>query len=592
LSARTKAIIGTSRKRGLRDIWIFLAICSFCSSCQLHVATSLAASFKYAPESPAVGQSVQFTDTSTGAPTSWHWAFGDGLESNAQNPEHTFATATSFEITLAVSDGSQSDSASRVISVSASSTLSASFSYSPLTPVAKQPVLFSDTSTGSPTSWFWSFGDGSSSPAQNPSHSYNATGTYSVALTVRRGQESSDSSRTVTVEESDVITAASASLSDVVVAVSLADYGDIVRVPAGSVIWPGSLSVTKGISLIGAGIGNTIVAGSSSGLIKFTPDSTTRANQNMLRISGFTFKGSPSSVLYLFEDEGETVPLRNLRVDHNRFENVSGYPLEVDGNFWGCVDSNEFAGFLGFSIMGNNQSAWDTFYPGTFSFGTADNLYFEDNVFTGSAELYFNTGHGGRYAFRHNSSTATSIGTPLFDQHGNQSGGLCALMVCEIYENTFTGLSSGINQFDYQRGGKLLLYNNVLNGPYSGLPSIHTDDDVADVDPINQPQHPQDSYFWNNLCNGIRKDATQGATIDYGGSIGIVPRENVHFWNQKDGFDGTVGIGVGLLSARPATCTVGVAYWATDTQTLYKATAPNSWAPYYTPFIYPHPLRK
>ena len=67
--------------------------------------------------------------------------------------------------------------------------------------------------------------------------------------------------------------------------------------------------------------------------------------------------------------------------------------------------------------------------------------------------------------------------------------------------------------------------------------------------------------------------------------------ENVTFWNQKDGFDGTAGIGVGPLSARPTTCTIGVAYWATDTNILYKATATNTWTAYYTPYIYPHPLR-
>ncbi len=54
-------------------------------------------------------------------------------------------------------------------------------------------------------------------------------------------------------------------------------------------------------------------------------------------------------------------------------------------------------------------------------------------------------------------------------------------------------------------------------------------------------------------------------------------------------FNGTVGTGSGLLSARPSTCTAGVAYWATDTNTLYKCTG-NAWSTYYTPYTYPHPL--
>jgi len=55
-------------------------------------------------------------------------------------------------------------------------------------------------------------------------------------------------------------------------------------------------------------------------------------------------------------------------------------------------------------------------------------------------------------------------------------------------------------------------------------------------------------------------------------------------------FTGTTGIGSGLLSARPSTCTPTVAYWATDTNTLYQCSALNSWTVYYTPFTYPHPL--
>jgi hypothetical protein len=57
------------------------------------------------------------------------------------------------------------------------------------------------------------------------------------------------------------------------------------------------------------------------------------------------------------------------------------------------------------------------------------------------------------------------------------------------------------------------------------------------------------------------------------------------------GFTGTTGVGSGPLSGRPTTCTPGVAYWATDTSTLYKCTAAgNPWIAYYTPYTYPHPL--
>jgi len=53
--------------------------------------------------------------------------------------------------------------------------------------------------------------------------------------------------------------AASASFSDVSAAISAAPSGDTVLVPAGSATWSDQLVITKGIQLIGAGIGQTVI---------------------------------------------------------------------------------------------------------------------------------------------------------------------------------------------------------------------------------------------------------------------------------------------------------------------------------------------
>lgn len=45
-------------------------------------------------------------------------------------------------------------------------------------------VNFTDQSCGTITSWQWNFGDGTASNAQNPSHAFSKTGTYTVSLTV------------------------------------------------------------------------------------------------------------------------------------------------------------------------------------------------------------------------------------------------------------------------------------------------------------------------------------------------------------------------------------------------------------------------
>jgi len=60
------------------------------------------AAFAARPGRPAPGQSVAFTDLSSGEPTSWLWSFGDGATSTERNPRHVFAAAGSLPVTLTV----------------------------------------------------------------------------------------------------------------------------------------------------------------------------------------------------------------------------------------------------------------------------------------------------------------------------------------------------------------------------------------------------------------------------------------------------------------------------------------------------------
>jgi len=62
--------------------------------------------------------------------------------------------------------------------------LSASFSATPTEGPVPLPVQFTDTSTGIPESWSWTFGDGTTSAEKDPLHTYTRTGTYRVSLTV------------------------------------------------------------------------------------------------------------------------------------------------------------------------------------------------------------------------------------------------------------------------------------------------------------------------------------------------------------------------------------------------------------------------
>lgn len=71
----------------------------------------------------------------------------------------------------------------------------AAFSYSPSQPNVNQSVPFTDESAdpdGDVDSWQWDFGDGATSTARNPSHTFVAVGDYAVKLTVTDAEDLAD----------------------------------------------------------------------------------------------------------------------------------------------------------------------------------------------------------------------------------------------------------------------------------------------------------------------------------------------------------------------------------------------------------------
>jgi PKD repeat protein len=130
--------------------------------------------------------SVQFLDSSTNSPTSWAWSFGDGGTSTEQSPVHTYTTAGTFTVTLTATNTGGSNTvtkAGEIVVGSVSTRPVASFISTVESGNAPLAVQFVDSSTNTPTSWVWSFGDGNTSAAQNPSHTYVIEGTYTVTLT-------------------------------------------------------------------------------------------------------------------------------------------------------------------------------------------------------------------------------------------------------------------------------------------------------------------------------------------------------------------------------------------------------------------------
>jgi len=156
------------------------------------------------PAPSCSGLTCNFTSTSSdpdGTIASYNWTFGDGFSSTAQNPSHTYGAGGSYTVTLTVTDNQGASSAPFSRSVVLNQPPTASF---PAPSCSGLTCNFTSTSSdpdGTIASYSWNFGDGFTSTAQNPSHTYGAAGSYTVTLRVtdNQGAQSPTTSKSVTV---------------------------------------------------------------------------------------------------------------------------------------------------------------------------------------------------------------------------------------------------------------------------------------------------------------------------------------------------------------------------------------------------------
>jgi hypothetical protein len=143
-----------------------------------------AADFVASPRIGAGPLTVALTDTSTGGPNNWLWTFGDGSNSTLPNPTHTYTVAGMYTVSLRVTNAIGSDTLTRTNYIAVGGAVGAAFSASPTFGMAPLAVTFTNHSTDVYTSSLWSFGDGHTSTAPNPRHTYVTVGSFTVTLTV------------------------------------------------------------------------------------------------------------------------------------------------------------------------------------------------------------------------------------------------------------------------------------------------------------------------------------------------------------------------------------------------------------------------
>ena len=322
-------------------------------------------------------------------------------------------------------------------------------------------------------------------------------------------------------------------------------------------------------------------------------------------------------------------------VDHNLFDYHKTQVTVRHGNWNGETDG------------WGDQSWADSSY-----FGSDKFVFIEDNVFNGNGTLMGggaanDCDHGGRLVFRYN--TLNNASFQVHEMEGRGQG----CRAYEVYKNTVNAPNVE-NNFAYLRTGTGLFWGNTTTGvklfisahndrsetinanlpppPQSwgkcGLllgPSVWDGNmDATGYPCLNQlgrgkgdllrnpfptaansvtgtgawPKETLEPiYVWGNTYNPLPNESTSALWGTYRQEKGVIVENRDYYLqlpNYKEPtavFNGSAGVGQGVLSQRPATCTPLVAYWATDTNTLYQCSAKDTWTVYYTPYTYPHPLQ-
>jgi hypothetical protein len=282
-----------------------------------------------------------------------------------------------------------------------------------------------------------------------------------------------------TVAQAATLTSKTCSQQDVQAAIDAARDGDTVVVPAGTSRYtttaPGAAALkikNKGIALIGAGIGQTILRDDTFDPKNPWSGGPLRAEGGAgkaLRISGFTFDGTG------IQHSGKPAIINirgayaDLRIDHCRFLNVNG-AIMTDGLMRGVVDHCRYELMedhaLGnpffYWMSGNGAAAWKD----SVRLGSADAVYIEDchiefhNPKSNDSPA-LPTMNGARAVFRHN--TVYDGFLEFFGVDSTPRG----TASFEVYDNTFSGkcfCSLGL------KGGTGVVFNNTIRGNFQRQP--------------------------------------------------------------------------------------------------------------------------
>jgi hypothetical protein len=389
------------------------------------------------------------------------------------------------------------------------------------------------------------------------------------------------------------IYAKSASYSDVSYAVSQTKYGDTVIVPPGKENWSSELVIGKYITLMGAGIGQTIISNTGindtrKGIIKYAPDAISRGDDGLFRVTGMTFRNTGgynhdnSSKGILLSQSAMTTHLFNIRIDNCSFYDFCFYSNKTVGNspsyygaaimfyrgmWFGLIDNCKFygpnapQGIMGICAyeMGQTDARLD--YP--VSLGTEKAIYVEDCYFD---DFFRNiaSAHGARYVFRFNQTDAWKYDSwANIDAHGTRSPpayspvfpddpnvvAIRGTMQAEAYLNKIGGAAIAQSRFWQLRGGSWMAWGNQATSTSDTHIVTLQDDDYSQlavpmrvrsggqyyVCKLNHTSssgnQPPNSTYWTLLSSAPSKYRDWETGANYRADAGYDPHIG-YYWNN------------------------------------------------------------
>jgi hypothetical protein len=313
----------------------------------------------------------------------------------------------------------------------------------------------------------------------------------------------------ISIPYAKTISVKSCSFSDVQTAIRNAIPGDLIALPNGTATWSSSLVVDKrNLTLKGNGTGFTIIKCGTKNI------SLKGETANNLRITGIEFHAG-TQLIYAAGAGTPAQTIKNLRVDHCKFVGTN-VVIETHGAITGVFDHCAFEDSYGGRIYGSN----DPVARAPFKLGTPDAIFFEDNtinVTSGSPQHFIASNSFSRYVIRHNRFNYKKSLWDIVDAHG-----ACEVLgrgsaTWEIYDNTFSIVSS-MNRIIHLRGGQGVVFNNTFQG-YTPTKPITITDYAACNPPCSQscttypcPDLINHAYFWNNKVGSNSVDPVNACT--------------------------------------------------------------------------------